>query len=214
MTMYKLKRAFIAVLLLSLAVTANAHPGKLDENGGHYDSKTGKYHYHKGPKAGTEIVLTSYPVKENAIYKAKIKRVVDGDTAIIAFMTDDGTPYKDERIRFIGVNTPETVDPNRPVQYYGKEASDFTKKELKDKTVWIQMDMGVRDRYDRLLGYIWLKEPKDPDSEKEVRAKMFNARLLLEGYAQTMTIQPNVRYSEMFIKFQREAREAEKGLWK
>ncbi len=213
--MYKLKRALIAVLLiLSLVTVSNAHPGKLDENGGHYDSKTGKYHYHKGPKAGTEIVLTSYPVKENAIYKAKIKRVVDGDTAIIVFLTDDGTPYKDERIRFIGVNTPETVDPNRPVQYYGKEASEFTKKELKDKTVWIQMDMGVRDRYDRLLGYIWLKEPKNPDSEKEVRAKMFNARLLLEGYAQTMTIQPNVRYSEMFVKFQREAREAEKGLWK
>ena len=213
--MYKLKRALIAVLLiLSLVTVSNAHPGKLDENDGHYDSKTGKYHYHKGPKAGTEIVLTSYPVKENAIYKAKIKRVVDGDTAIIVFLTDDSTPYKDERIRFIGVNTPETVDPNRPVQYYGKEASEFTKKELKDKTVWIQMDMGVRDRYDRLLGYIWLKEPKNPDSEKEVRAKMFNARLLLEGYAQTMTIQPNVRYSEMFVKFQREAREAEKGLWK
>ena len=213
--MFKLKRAFIAVLLLlSLAAAANAHPGKLDENGGHYDSKTGKYHYHKGPKAGTEIVLTSYPVKENAIYKAKIKRVVDGDTAIITFLSDDSTPYKDERIRFIGVNTPETVDPNRPVQHYGKEASDFTKKELKDKTVWVQMDAGVRDRYDRLLGYIWLKEPKNPDNEKEVRAKMFNARLLLEGYAQTMTIQPNVRYSEMFVKFQREAREAEKGLWK
>ena len=198
--MSKIKRAFIAgFLLLSLVVAANAHPGKLDENGGHYDSKTGKYHYHKGPKAGTEIVLTSYPVKENAVYKAKIKRVVDGDTAIISFLTDDDTPYKDERIRFIGVNTPETVDPNRPVQYYGKEASNFTKKELKDKTVWIQTD--------------GLKEPKDLDSEKEVRAKMFNAKLLLEGYAQTMTIQPNVRYSEMFVKFQREAREAKKGLW-
>ena len=86
--------------------------------------------------------------------------------------------------------------------------------ELKDKTVWVQTDAGVRDRYDRLLGYIWLKEPKNLDSEKEVRAKMFNAKLLLEGYAQTMTIQPNVRYSEMFVKFQREAREAGKGLWK
>ena len=215
MSMYKLKRTFIAVLLLlSLTVAANAHPGKLDENGGHYDSKTGKYHYHKGPKAGQEITLASYPIKENSVYKAKIKRVVDGDTAIISFLTDDGTPYKDERLRFIGVNTPETVDPNRPVQHYGKEASNFTKKELKDKTFWLQTDVDVRDRYDRILGYIWLKEPKNLDSEKEVRAKMFNARLLLEGYAQAMTIQPNSRYSEMFIKFQREAKEASKGLWK
>ena len=213
--MRKLRHTFIAVLLLlSLAAAAGAHPGKLDGNGGHYDSKTGKYHYHKGPKAGTEIVLTAYPIKENTVCKARIKRVVDGDTAIITFLTDEGTPYKDERLRFIGVNTPETVDPHRPVQYYGKEASDFTKKELKDKTIWVQTDAGVRDRYDRLLGYIWLKEPKDLDSEREVRSKMFNARLLLEGYAQTMTIQPNVRYSEMFVKFQREARESGKGLWK
>lgn len=73
MSMYKLKRTFIAVLLLlSLTVAANAHPGKLDENGGHYDSKTGKYHYHKGPKAGQEITLASYPIKENSVYKAKL----------------------------------------------------------------------------------------------------------------------------------------------
>ncbi|MBR1672758.1 MAG: YHYH domain-containing protein, partial [Fretibacterium sp.] len=79
--MLKFRRVFIAVFfVLSLAAVACAHPGKLDENGGHYESRTGKYHYHKGPKAGTEIVLTSYPVKANAVYKAKIKRVVDGDT--------------------------------------------------------------------------------------------------------------------------------------
>ena len=195
--MYKLRRTFIAaLLLLSLAVAANAYPGKPNENGRKY-TKT----------------MTSYPVKENSVYKAKIKRVVDGDTAIIYFLTNDGTRYKEERIRFIGVNTPETVDPNRPVEYYGKEASNFTKKELKDKTIWVLTDAGVRDKYDRLLGYIWLDEPKNLDSEKEVRAKMFNAMLLLKGYAQTMTIQPNVRYSNMFVKFQREAMEAKRGLW-
>ena len=204
--MYKLRRTFIAaLLLLSLAVVANAQPGKLNENSSHYE---------KEQKAGKGISLNSYPVKENSVYKAKIKRVVDGDTAIIYFLTTDGTRYKEERIRFIGVNTPESVDPNRPVEYYGKEASDFTKKELKDKTIWVLTDAGVRDKYDRLLGYIWLDETQNLNSEKEVRAKMFNARLLLRGYAQTMTIQPNVRYSNMFVKFQREAREAKRGLWK
>ena len=213
--MFKLRRSLIAVLLmLSLAASASAHPGELDENGRHYDSRTEKHRYDKGTKARPETALTSYPVKENAVYKAKIKRVVDGDTAIIYFLTSDGTRYKEERLRFIGVNTPESVDPNRPVQYYGKEASNFTKKELKDKIIWIQTDTGVRDKYDRLLGYIWLEEPKNPDSEKEVRTKMFNARLLLKGYAQTMTIQPNVHYSDMFVKFQREAKEGKKGLWK
>ena len=204
--MYKLRRVFIAILLLlSLAAAANAQPGKLNENSSHYN---------KGGRNDKEIFMTSYPVKENSVYKAKIKRVVDGDTAIIYFLTDDGTRYKEERIRFIGVNTPESVDPNRPVEYYGKEASDFTKKELRDKTIWVLTDAGVRDKYDRLLGYIWLDEPQNLNSEKEVRAKMFNARLLLRGYAQTMTIQPNVRYSNMFVKFQREAREAKRGLWK
>ena len=159
--MYKLRRAFIAVLLLlSLAVAANAQPGKLNENNSHYG---------KEQKSGKGIILNSYPVKENSVYKAKIKRVVDGDTAIIYFLTTDGTRYKEERIRFIGVNTPESVDPNRPVEYYGKEASDFTKKELKDKTIWVLTDAGVRDKYDRLLGYIWLEEPQNPDSEKEVQ---------------------------------------------
>ena len=77
--MYKLRRAFIAVLLLlSLAVAANAQPGKLNENSGRYG---------KEQKAGKGIILTSYPVKENSVYKAKIKRVVDGDTAIIYFLT-------------------------------------------------------------------------------------------------------------------------------
>ena len=204
--MYKLRRALIAVLLmLSLAVAANAQTDRLNENSGRYG---------KEQKTGKGTILNSYPLKENSVYKAKIKRVVDGDTAIIYFLTDDGTRYKEERIRFIGVNTPETVDPNRPVEYYGKEASDFTKKELRDKTIWVQTDAGVRDKYDRLLGYIWLDEPQNLNSEKEVRAKMFNARLLLKGYAQTMTIQPNVRYSEMFVRFQREAREAKRGLWK
>ena len=204
--MYKLRRAIIAVLLLlSLAVAANAQPDKLNKNSSHHN---------KGGKNAKEIFMTSYPVKENSVYKAKIKRVVDGDTAIIYFLTTDGTRYKEERLRFIGVNTPESVDPNRPVEYYGKEASEFTKKELKDKTIWVLTDAGVRDKYDRLLGYIWLDESQNLNSEKEVRAKMFNARLLLRGYAQTMTIQPNVRYSNMFVKFQREAREAKRGLWK
>ena len=212
--MFKLRRSLIAVLLmLLLAASASAHPGELDKSGKRYDSRTEKHHYDKGAKARPET-LTTYPVRENAVYKAKIKRVVDGDTAIIYFLTSDGTRYREERLRFIGVNTPETVDPNRPVQYYGKEASDFTKKELKDKTIWLLTDAGVRDKYDRLLGYIWLEEPQDLNSEKEVRAKMFNALLLLKGYAQTMTIQPNVRYSNMFVKFQREAREAKRGLWK
>ena len=150
----------------------------------------------------------------NTIYEAQVERVVDGDTAILLFPTEGRKRPWSERVRFIGVNTPETVDPKRPVQPYGKEASAFTKKQLSGRKVWFQTDVGVRDRYKRLLGYIWLEAPRDPDNETEIRRNMFNAILLRDGYAQTMTIQPNSRYSDLFLKIEREAREARKGLWR
>ena len=206
-----LKRFSIAVILiLALASISFAHPGKLDANGGHYDKETGEYHYHKGPNA-----LQSLELRRNTVYKAKVERVVDGDTMIVSFIFDDGSKYLKERVRFLGVNTPETVHPNKPVEYYGKEASNFTKSELTDKTLWLQTDVEVKDRYGRMLAYVWLKEPskKDLDDEAAIREHMFNAKLLLEGYAQLMTIQPNSRYSNIFVHFQREARQENKGLW-
>ncbi len=206
-----LKRISLAlILILALASVSFAHPGKLDANGGHTDKETGEYHYHKGPNA-----LQSLEVRRNTVYKAKIERVVDGDTAIISFIFDDGSKYLKERVRFIGVNTPETVHPNKPVEYYGKEASNFTKSELTDKIVWVQTDVEVKDRYGRMLAYIWLSEPskEDLDDEAAIRENMFNAKLLLDGYAQLMTVQPNSRYSNLFVHFQREARQENKGLW-
>ena len=204
-------RKFLAVLLvLVFASMSCAHPGRLDANGGHVDKNTGEYHYHRGPNA-----LQSLEIRRNTVYKAKIERVVDGDTAIVSFVFDDGSKYTKERVRFLGVNTPETVHPSKPVEFYGKEASNFTKKELTGKTVWLQTDVEVKDRYGRMLAYVWLKEPstKDLDNEAAIRANMFNAKLLLDGYAQTMTVQPNSRYSNLFVHFQREAREAKRGLW-
>ena len=200
--------ALVGVMVF--ASLAAAHPGKLDKNGGHYDKETGEYHYHKGPNA-----LESLELRRNTVYKAKIERVVDGDTAIVSFIFDDGSKYLKERVRFLGVDTPETVHPKKPVQYYGKEASDFTKAQLTGKTVWLQTDVNVKDRYDRMLAYVWMSEPSkvDLDDEDAIRAKMFNARLLLDGYAQLMTVQPNSRYANLFVHFQREAREANKGLW-
>ena len=204
-------RKFLAVLLvLVFASMAAAHPGRLDAQGGHTNKETGEYHYHKGPNA-----LESLELRRNTVYKAKIERVVDGDTAIISFIFDDGSKYLKERVRFLGVDTPETVHPNKPVQYYGKEASDFTKSQLTDKVVWLQTDVNAKDRYDRMLAYVWLKEPTkaELDDEAAIREYMFNAKLLLDGYAQLMTIQPNSRYANLFVHFQREAREAKKGLW-
>ena len=208
--MKKLRFILSAILVLAMAMAASAHPGKLDKNGGHMNKETGEYHYHKGPNA-----LQSLELRRNTVYKAKIERVVDGDTAIITFLFDDGSKYLKERVRFLGVDTPETVHPTKPVQYYGKEASNFTKSQLEGETVWLQTDVGVKDRYDRMLAYVWLKEPteKELDDEAAIREYMFNAKLLEGGYAQLMTIQPNSRYANIFVHIQREAREQKKGLW-
>ena len=209
-----LRRNFLitCIFIFALSIsTAYAHPGKLDENGGHVDAKTGEYHYHKGPKA-----VLPYDIRMNAIYKAEVVRVVDGDTAILSLKIGDGKTYKDERVRFLGVDTPETVHPNKPVEYYGKEASNFTKSQLTaGRIVWLQTDVQTRDRYNRMLAYVWLEEPnnKKLDDEAEIRAKMYNAVLLLDGYAHALTVQPNSRYSTVFAKFQSEARENNKGLW-
>lgn len=135
---------------------------------------------------------------------ATVTYVVDGDTVHVALANG-----WEEKVRFIGVNTPEST---REIQPYGKEASAYTKSRLNGRKIWLEKDIGERDKYGRLLAYIWLSLPKN-DSAAEVRAKMFNAELLLNGYAQIMTIPPNVKYASLFIKLQQEAREAGKGLW-
>lgn len=138
--------------------------------------------------------------------QAVIVRAVDGDTAAVNI---DG---QEKRVRFLGVDTPETVHPNKPVQFYGKEASNFTKESLNGKRVWLEYDANPQDRYNRHLAYIWLKNPKTID-EASIRENMFNAKLLLGGYAKVMIIRPNKRYEAEFKKFEAEAKQAKRGLW-
>ncbi len=91
-------------------------------------------------------------------------------------------------------------------------AALYTEQKLLGRTVYLELDLQQRDRYGRLLAYIWLSPPESL-SEGEVREKMFNAHLLLEGYAQVMTVPPNVKYSELFLELQKEAQESGRGLW-
>ena len=135
-----------------------------------------------------------------------VKRVVDGDTAVVVVGNEE------RRVRFLGVDTPETVHPNKPAQFYGKEASNFTKNALTGKRVWLEYDSNPTDRYNRHLAYIWTAKPGNIN-ENTIRQDMFNARLLLDGYAKVMIIKPNKRYADLFTKFQDEAKNSRKGLW-
>ena len=121
-----------------------------------------------------------------------VERVVDGDTVIVEGIG---------RVRLIGVDTPETVDPRRPVQFFGREASEFTKRLLEGKRVRLEYDQPRIDRYGRTLAYVWL--PGGP---------MANAEIIRQGYGFAYTRFP-FRYLEEFRRLEREARLAGHGLW-
>lgn len=123
-----------------------------------------------------------------------VTRVVDGDTIGISPSVEGLS-----RVRLIGVDTPETYGGAQP---YGPEASEFTRRNLEGEEVSLELDVQKVDPYGRLLAYAYLPE-----------GEMFNEMLAEEGYAQVATFPPNVRYVDLFLEAQREARAANRGLW-
>ncbi len=146
-------------------------------------------------------------IQNSEIVQGIVERVVDGDTAVIRVNGSD------RRVRFLGVDTPETVHPTKGVQPYGKEASNFTKTSLTGRNVWLEYDKAPTDKYNRHLAYIWLSKPKNFNDET-VRREMFNARLLADGYAKVMIIKPNNKYAKLFYDIQEEAQKSKLGMWK
>jgi len=142
------------------------------------------------------------------VTEAKVVRVIDGDTIEVEYVA--GAELPATRIRLIGINTPESTTRVEP---YGKQASDYTKQQLEGKTVWLEKDVSETDKYGRALRYVWLTQPPADPSEQEIRTHLFNAVLVLNGYAQVATYPPDVKYVDYFTKFQREAREKNRGLW-
>ncbi|RSK29360.1 nuclease [Bacillus sp. HMF5848] len=140
-------------------------------------------------------------LEELGLELVTVGRVVDGDT----FVTENG-----RKVRLIGVNTPESTT---RTEEYGKEASKYTTSRLEGQRVYMQRDVSETDRYGRLLRVVWFEVPTDDLNEQEIRNKMFNAELVLNGYAEPSTYPPDVKYSELFRKFAREAREKGTGLW-
>jgi micrococcal nuclease len=126
---------------------------------------------------------------------APVVRVVDGDTIVVRL---DG---RQQRVRYTGMNTPESVDPRRPVQCFGKEAAVRNRQLVEGKAVWLEKDVSETDRFGRLLRYV------------SVDGVLVNAALVAEGYAHAVTYPPDVRYAERFRALERGAREARRGLW-
>ena len=125
--------------------------------------------------------------------QARVTRIVDGDTLVV-----DG-----EKVRLIGVDTPETKKPGTPVQCFGKKATAFTTRLVEGREVRLESDVEARDRYGRRLAYV----------TRAGDGLDVNAELVRRGYAVPLTIPPNVRHAGEYARLAREARERGRGLW-
>ncbi len=121
-----------------------------------------------------------------------VTRVIDGDTIEI----EGG-----ERVRYIGIDTPETVDPRKPVQCFGVEASNKNNELVEGKMVRLEKDVTDRDKYNRLLRYVYVGDT------------FINLELVKQGFAYSYSYPPDIKYQDQFVKAQKEAQKAKRGLW-
>jgi micrococcal nuclease len=124
-----------------------------------------------------------------------VVHVVDGDTIHVQ------CGARVEKVRYIGMDAPEIHHPIWGAEPGGREAAALNRRLVGGRHVRLELDVRARDQYGRLLAYVWAGD------------LMVNAELVRLGYAQVMTVPPNVRYQALFLKLQREARAAGRGLW-
>ena len=139
---------------------------------------------------------------------ARVTRIIDGDTIEVVITARSEGPGAGQAgvgehhdVRLLGIDTPESVAPNTADQCYGREASAALAALLEDQDVVLVDDVENIDHYDRLLRYVYLGH------------EMANSRLVANGYAFAYTYPPNIRHSALFVRLQRAAREADRGLW-
>ena len=148
-----------------------------------------------GLAAVLALLLTASVVSAGSL-EGTVVRVVDGDTIHVRI------GERVEKVRYIGVNTPEVHHPRKGEEPGGREAMAMNRWLVDGRQVRLETDVRSRDRYGRLLAYVWVGET------------MINAELVERGYAQVMTVPPNVRHQALFVKLQRDARDADRGLWR
>lgn len=144
------------------------------------------------PIPTSSLSPTETPTPASVSGTFEVTRVVDGDTIEI----EGG-----EKVRYIGIDTPETVDPRKPVQCFGVEASKKNKELVEGKTVRLEKDITDRDKYSRLLRYVWVGD------------LFINLELVKQGFASSYSYPPDIKYQKEFLAAETEAREAKRGLW-
>lgn len=150
------------------------------------------------------ITQTDIAYQEPSDYiEASVVSVVDGDTI---WVMKQGVRAK---VRLIGVDTPESVHPDKSKNTsYGKTAAQYTKERLPEgKTIYLQYDVQSTDKYGRDLAYVYI-----PDNANHW--DFFNQELIEKGYGRVMTIEPNTKYETIFVKAEQAAKESQAGFWK
>lgn len=136
-----------------------------------------------------------------SMLRAEVAECVDGDTIKVKIASPPESLDVRETIRLIGVDTPETVHPQKPVERFGKEASDFTRMRLENRTVYLAFDWNLRDVYDRLLAYVYTED-----------GACHNAEIISNGSGFAYTEFP-FHFMDEFTALERSARESNAGLW-
>jgi micrococcal nuclease len=138
------------------------------------------------------------------VANAELITVIDGDTIVVDVFGTDGEEPIEERVRLIGIDTPETKKPDTPVECFGPEATVFTQTLLpKGTALHLERDVEARDAYGRLLAYVY-----------RVNDGLFvNLEVIAQGYARLLTFPPNVAHTDAFVAAAKAAREANAGLW-
>jgi len=177
-----LTRISLFALLLVLVASAQAEVYQSQD-------KSGNTVFSDKPTSGAKIVELDSAYR----YKVKVRKVIDGDTLLLEDC---------EKIRLIGINTPEVQSRYRQSQPGGEAARDWLQKTLRTPVVWLQYDAQQFDRYDRRLAHVFLES-----------GQYLNALLLEQGLATLTLIPPNLLYADLLIKAQQSAEQKKRGIW-
>ncbi len=176
-------RSGIAMVLLLLAMSLQADIYRSEDQSGHAS-------FSDQPSAGAEQIQVNAATYR---YKFSVRHVIDGDTLVLK---------NGEKVRLIGINTPEVESHYTRAEAGGEAARDWLRKKLGQAEIWLEYDAEQRDKYDRRLAHVFL-----PSGE------YLNASLLEQGLAMLTLTPPNLRYSKTLIAAQQQAETAATGIW-
>lgn len=189
-----IKKIITVILLVVIAILfAVYYKNYLNNNINIYQENNITTNINNTDKENNQVELT----------EATVTKVIDGDTI---WVNING---KEEKVRFIGVNCPEYTT---KIEEYGKEATEYTTNELLGKKVYLQKDISQTDDYNRLLRYVWL-EKIDTINEENIENYLFNAKLVINGYAQSNYYKPDISLQNYLEKLEKEAKKQKIGIW-